>query len=134
MLFDSHTHLNNENYTDADRQVLMVEIEGSDAVSYTHLDVYKRQGSERALLLDTGLGIVPVKPLIEELYQGELITVNSHFHFDHIGNNHSFEPVYGYIDACASKVAAAGLRRADVGDQMCIRDSLPAGPYERGGL
>ena len=75
-------------------------------------------GSERALLFDTGLGIVPVKPLIEELYQGELITVNSHFHFDHIGNNHCFEPVYGYIDACASKVAAAGLRRADVGDQM----------------
>ena len=33
MLFDSHTHLNNENYTDADRQALMDEIEGSD-VSY----------------------------------------------------------------------------------------------------
>ena len=33
MLFDSHTHLNNENYTDADRQALMNEIEGSD-VSY----------------------------------------------------------------------------------------------------
>lgn len=33
MLFDSHTHLNNEGYTDAERQELMKEIEASD-VSY----------------------------------------------------------------------------------------------------
>lgn len=33
MLFDSHTHLNNEDYNDEDRQALMEEIEGSD-VSY----------------------------------------------------------------------------------------------------
>lgn len=33
MLFDSHTHLNNEGYTDAERQELIKEIEASD-VSY----------------------------------------------------------------------------------------------------
>lgn len=33
MLFDSHTHLNNENYTEEDRRALFAEIEASD-VSY----------------------------------------------------------------------------------------------------
>lgn len=75
-------------------------------------------GSERAVLLDTGMGIVPVKPLIVELYQGEIIAVNSHFHFDHIGSNYIYEPVRSCTDEYVSAIAKRGLTREDVGAQM----------------
>lgn len=47
-------------------------------------------GSRRALLLDTGLGIGDIKKVVDALYQGELLVVNTHSHFDHIGGNHQF--------------------------------------------
>ncbi len=75
-------------------------------------------GKEKAVLFDTGLGILPLKPLIQELYDGEIIAVNSHAHFDHMGNNPAFQPVFGHGDGYAAGVAARGLCRADVGDQM----------------
>lgn len=89
-------------------------------------------GSERAILFDTGMGIVPVKPLIDELYHGEIIAVNSHFHFDHIGSNHIFEPVRGYIDAYVCGIARRGLTRADVGAQM--DEDMFKGGYPEGFL
>lgn len=82
------------------------------------VNFYLILGSEKAVLMDTGLGILPLTPLIEELYQGEIIAVNSHFHFDHIGNNHAFQPVYNFTDEYVRRVANMGLYRADVGDQV----------------
>lgn len=87
-------------------------------------------GSERAILFDTGMGIVPVKPLIDELYQGEIIAVNSHFHFDHIGCNYIYEPVYSCTDTFVSGIAKRGLSRADVGAQM--DEDMFKGGYPQG--
>lgn len=75
-------------------------------------------GSERALLLDTGMGICPVKPLIEELYPGEVVVVNSHFHFDHIAGNHNFKAVYAFDDPYVRRVAAEGLPKEALGNQL----------------
>lgn len=85
---------------------------------FQEVNLYLITGSEKAVLLDTGMGIHPVKPLIEELYSGEVMAINSHFHFDHIGNNHAFEPVYNYADEYVRHIAETGLRRADVGNQL----------------
>lgn len=87
-------------------------------------------GKERALLFDTGMGICPVKPLIRELYDGEIITVNSHFHFDHIGGNHDFEPVYAYTDEYVKHIAETGLRPSDYGDQL--DEEMFTGGYPKG--
>lgn len=51
-------------------------------------------GNEKALLLDTGMGICPIKPLVEELTDLPITVVNSHCHFDHIGGNWEFDFVY----------------------------------------
>jgi len=75
-------------------------------------------GSERALLLDTGMGFFPLKPLLDELYDGEIIAVNSHFHFDHIGCNHVFQPIWSFADEYVKKAAAKGVTSADTGAQM----------------
>lgn len=51
-------------------------------------------GEEKALLLDTGNGIGKMKQVVDELCDKELIVVNSHAHFDHVGGNHEFACVH----------------------------------------
>ena len=52
-------------------------------------------GSHSALLIDTGSGLFPLKPIIEKLINGKTLKVlNTHSHFDHIGGNHEFDKVY----------------------------------------
>ena len=55
-----------------------------------HVYTWLVAGSERAVLLDTGMGILPIRPLAESLTELPLSVVNTHYHFDHIGGNHEF--------------------------------------------
>ncbi len=52
-------------------------------------------GAERALLFDTGLGIGDMRRLAGELTEREVVVLNSHTHYDHVGGNHAFDHVYG---------------------------------------
>lgn len=54
---------------------------------------YLIKGEEKALLWDTGNGIGDMKQVVSELWDKELIVVNSHCHFDHIGGNYQFDHV-----------------------------------------
>lgn len=66
---------------------------------------YLITGTQRCLLLDTGLGIGNMKDLCEELTDKEIIVVNSHCHFDHIGCNHRFDEVYIYnVDVAVNRL------------------------------
>ncbi len=47
-------------------------------------------GSERALLLDTGMGVAPLRPVVESMTGKRLTVLLSHAHFDHIGGAHEF--------------------------------------------
>jgi len=53
-------------------------------------------GSERDLLIDTGMGVENQRVLLENFRQPEkeLIVINSHSHFDHIGGNRFFPEVF----------------------------------------
>ena len=63
-------------------------------------------GSERALLVDTGTGIVPIAPLVARLTDRPVTAVNTHYHFDHIGGNAGFD------ERLAGTVAGPLLERA----------------------
>ncbi len=52
-------------------------------------------GSDKALLFDTGIGIGDMRRLISELTDKDVVVLNSHTHYDHVGGNHAFESVYG---------------------------------------
>lgn len=52
-------------------------------------------GSKRALLFDTGLGIGDMRRLVGELTEREVVVLNSHTHYDHVGGNHAFDKIYG---------------------------------------
>ena len=57
----------------------------------SHVTMWLIEGRERAVLLDTGLGIARVRPVVEQLTRLPVSVVNTHYHFDHVGGNHEFE-------------------------------------------
>lgn len=52
-------------------------------------------GSDRALLFDTGLGIGDMKSVVTGLTDRDIVVLNSHTHYDHIGSNYQFDTIYG---------------------------------------
>jgi glyoxylase-like metal-dependent hydrolase (beta-lactamase superfamily II) len=50
-------------------------------------------GTSRALLFDSGIGLVPLRPVINALTTLPVSVLNSHSHFDHVGANYEFTDV-----------------------------------------
>ncbi|MBR5315411.1 MAG: DUF1893 domain-containing protein [Firmicutes bacterium] len=86
-------------------------------------------GSEKALLFDTGMGLYNIKDVVDQLWQGELMVVSSHFHFDHIGDNWRFPFVYAVEDPYADFVATKGLAGPLLEEQT--RQGFEIKPYNR---
>ncbi len=51
---------------------------------------YLLRGTEKALLIDTGLGVSNLKPVIDGLTELPVTVVTTHVHWDHIGGHRSF--------------------------------------------
>ncbi len=62
---------------------------------YEEVISYLITGSRRALLFDTGLGIGDMNKIVHRLTRLPVTVLNSHTHFDHIGNNWQFRDVLG---------------------------------------
>jgi glyoxylase-like metal-dependent hydrolase (beta-lactamase superfamily II) len=77
-------------------------------------------GKDKALLLDTGMGVSNIVPVVNQLTDLEMIVVNSHSHFDHIGDNWRFPAVHIYADEYAMNVLSVGFSHEAV-----IHDSAP---------
>lgn len=94
-----------------------------EAISYLIL------GSERAVLLDTGMGIANLQAEIERLTDLPVVVVNSHGHYDHIGDNHRFSEVWAFdADTDVARIEQ-GKSRADCVEYMetGLYLELPAG-------
>ena len=48
-------------------------------------------GRNQALLFDTGLGMGDIRGVVKQITRNEVIVLNSHSHYDHIGGNHQFD-------------------------------------------
>lgn len=73
------------------------------------VNVFLLPGADRALLIDTGTGMANIRPVIDELWQGELVVVNTHFHFDHTGGAHSFDEVLASVNPLVERQAREGI-------------------------
>lgn len=71
-------------------------------------------GSKKALLLDTGMGISDISKIVRQLTDLEIIVVNSHTHFDHIGDDWRFSVIHVYADNNAVSVLTKGLTHCDI--------------------
>ncbi|MGA7671803.1 MAG: MBL fold metallo-hydrolase [Nitrolancea sp.] len=51
-------------------------------------------GSELSLLFDTGMGIGDIKSVVDELVKTPVLVVNSHAHWDHVGDDWRFDRIW----------------------------------------
>lgn len=59
------------------------------------VNLYVLLGIRAAALLDTGCGLHPLRPIVEDLIgQRELLVFNTHAHWDHVLGNEEFGEVY----------------------------------------
>lgn len=51
-------------------------------------------GTQKSILFDTGMGIKDISRVVRQLTDDEVMVVNSHVHFDHVGDNFRFSDIY----------------------------------------
>ena len=64
-----------------------------EAISYLVI------GKDKAVVIDTGTGIGNLKQVVSDLTHMPVSVVNTHGHWDHIGNNYQFEEIACFNDA-----------------------------------
>ena len=69
-------------------------------------------GQTYALLWDTGMGLAPIRPVVEALTDLPVVVINSHSHFDHVGGNWAFPFVLSWPGLGAAARAAQGYSHA----------------------
>ena len=82
------------------------------------------EGSEKALLVDTGTGAGNIKKCVRSLTDKPLVVLNTHGHYDHMGGNYLFEEIClhpadreaakahqdpGYLSEMGKKMMSKGL-------------------------
>ena len=87
-------------------------------------------GSDKALLIDTGLGIGDICKTVTALYDGEITVAHTHTHFDHIGGDHQFRESYVLNNEVALKRLRRGLDHEEV--KSNVEDGCNSEPYPAG--
>ncbi|MCC7053226.1 MAG: amidohydrolase family protein [Gemmatimonadaceae bacterium] len=88
---------------------------------------YLLVGTRRALLFDTGIGLVPMAPVIATLTSLPVTVLNSHTHFDHVGANAEFRDILG-MDTPFTRESARGRPHTDLADEVAAGSFCGAPP------
>ncbi len=75
--------------TEVAEKVWAIDDHGSDKM-------YLIEGKDKALLVDTGLGVGDLAKCVREITKLPLTVVNTHGHPDHAGGNYPFKTVYAH--------------------------------------
>jgi glyoxylase-like metal-dependent hydrolase (beta-lactamase superfamily II) len=59
--------------------------------AYYRCNVWHVRGRDGDALIDSGMGVVPLRAHVRSVCERPLLAVASHSHFDHIGGHHEFE-------------------------------------------
>jgi glyoxylase-like metal-dependent hydrolase (beta-lactamase superfamily II) len=103
---------------------------------YEEVISYLILGSERAILVDTGMGIANIRAEVERLTDLPVVVVNSHGHYDHVGDNHRFDEVWAYDDDGEVARIERGKTRAECagylepGSYLDLPDGFDPATYE----
>jgi glyoxylase-like metal-dependent hydrolase (beta-lactamase superfamily II) len=122
--------------------------EGITLVSEPHVhpllrcNVWHVRGRDTDLVIDTSLGLAPLRHLVERELPGDLLAVATHAHSDHVGGMHEFdlvgvhpfeaavlhEPITSYLDTAVYPETVLGPYR-DAGYDIPDRfvDAVPPG-------
>lgn len=91
---------------------------------------YLIEGQKKGILLDTGMGIGDMKKVVEHLTSLKVCVVNSHTHFDHIGDDHQFEEIAVFNNEVEIERLKSGRTVEDLKDEL--KDELLFRPLPKG--
>ncbi|NKB37258.1 MAG: MBL fold metallo-hydrolase [Gammaproteobacteria bacterium] len=74
-------------------------------------------GRDRALLFDTGIGLLPIRPVVERITDLPVTVLNSHTHYDHVGGNAEFSSILA-IDSDYTRANMAGFDHATISEDF----------------
>jgi glyoxylase-like metal-dependent hydrolase (beta-lactamase superfamily II) len=109
--------------------------DGLVRITEPHVDPFLRanlflvRGRERDALIDSGLGIVPLRDELTELFERPVVAVATHRHFDHTGGLYEFDEVAVHradAEAVANAEGFASLRTEDYEGHEVSGYDLPA--------
>lgn len=96
-------------------------------------NIWHVRGRDRDLLVDSGLGAVPLRRHVPRLAERSVLAVASHTHFDHIGAHHEFDDCYVHRDeADIMADPRADRTLADMFLNEDMFDALPPEPFALG--
>ena len=89
------------------------------------VNIYLVEGTDSALLIDTGIGAADLLSQVKKLSVKPLIVVNTHGHSDHAGGNYQFPRIYiNAADSAAARACASPESRATAAKNM-LRGAFP---------
>lgn len=94
-------------------------------------NIWHVRGRDRDLLVDSGMGVVPLREWVPAVTGKPNVAVASHTHFDHIGAHHEFET--RLVHRAEAGLLAAPTRYGTLADPYvtdAIFERLPPAPYE----
>ena len=119
--------------------------------TYLRPNIWLIEGRDRALLVDSGMGVVPLAPTIASLTGKPVLCLSTHCHFDHVGGAHEFADrlshpaeaeilaspdwrnvtVEGWVDdGTFAELPYPGFRPAD----YAVRPCAPTRPVDEGDI
>lgn len=94
---------------------------------------YLIEGTERALLFDTGNGIADIASVAKGLTDKPISVLNSHSHYDHVGGNYAFTEIDG-LDTPFTRSRQSGHKNSEIAieaSSQALCRELPAGLSEK---
>jgi glyoxylase-like metal-dependent hydrolase (beta-lactamase superfamily II) len=96
-------------------------------------NLYLVEGTAKALLIDTGLGVADVMTFVRALTRRPIVVVNTHGHPDHAGGNHQFAEVHaGRNDFELARSFNTPEQRASTATRMLKDAKVPEAALFRG--
>ena len=92
----------------------------SEPGHWQHIISYLIQGARKSVLFDTGMGISDISKVARKLTDTDVMVVNSHTHFDHIGDDWRFDEIHVFDDDQAVEILKQGHDH-----EMVLFDSEP---------
>lgn len=97
-------------------------------------NIWHVRGRERDLIVDFGLGAVPLREQVALLAERDIVAVASHTHFDHIGSAHEFDCCH--VHPAEADILAAPDNHRTLAERFldnAMFDALPPAPYAHSG-
>ncbi len=83
------------------------------------------RGSDRDLLVDTGLGVGHLRTSLPDLFVREPIVVLTHAHPDHMGSAHEFAGCRAHPSEAIEQPQPGSLRGPDLALELGLDEELP---------